>query len=577
MHTMAQHTLNTSVWNLLDVPHPAPTLAEIREGILECLRVGDSAVEGLLHIVALRANDHHGNFSQSKLNPFQAPAYTLAWLYAELQATRITLMQPKASEAAIALGAFYARTVLARLMADLQVVQAQLHGASAACEAYYSDNHVSKMLCYLHSPQFLGSAWDLSQAALEDDLSNGGLDLEQELVRGTFRQFAEQKIAPIAEKTHCEDALIPDALIKEAAALGCFGLSIPAAYGGIQKKPDSLGMLLVTEELSRASLIFGSLITRPEILAKAIIKGGDQSQMARFLPGLASGKTMAAIAVTEPDAGSDVGSIRLMAKAVDQGWEITGTKLWTTFAGRAELVGVLARTQEGAALKHRGLSLFVAEKPAFYTENFCYQNPQGGSMRGRAIATIGYRGMHSYELEFDHFFVPENNLIGGANGQGQGFALQMEGFVHGRLQTAGRALGIMQAAVNMANAHSVQRKVFGTALNALGLTRHALLGMRAALHANRQAAYSAARLLNEGGGRMEASMVKLLCCRNAEIICRNTQQLHGGLGYAQECAASRLFVDSRVLSIFEGAEEVLALRVIIPELVSPYIPQHAHN
>ena len=395
----------------------------------------------------------------------------------------------------------------------------------------------------------------------------GGLSPEHTLLRETFHAFAKRKVKPAAEALHREDRLIPDALIAEAAELGCFGLSIPARHGGAAERPDNLGMVVVTEELSRGALIMGSLITRPEILAKALLSGGTPEQQERFLPPMASGEKMVAISVTEPDFGSDVANLKTTATPVEGGWRINGTKVWSTFAGRAELIGLLARTETDAGLGHRGLSMFVVEKPPFDGHHFEHAPPGGGRLSGRAIATLGYRGMHSFELIFEDYFLPGDNLVGGEAGRGRGFYLQMEGFAHGRLQTSGRALGLMQAAFDEAWSYGSQRKVFGKILNVFPLTRSKLIRMAANILAGRRATYAAARLLDAGEGRMEASLVKLFTCRNAEWITREAMQVHGGMGYAEEFPVSRYFADARVLSIFEGAEEVLALKVILPSLL----------
>ncbi|HUJ74583.1 MAG TPA: acyl-CoA dehydrogenase family protein, partial [bacterium] len=400
-----------------------------------------------------------------------------------------------------------------------------------------------------------------------------GLGAELRLLRETFRSFADKRIRPLAEGWHRQDQLIPDALIAEAAALGCFGLSIPVAYGGAQERPDTLGMVVVTEELCRGALAFGSLITRPEILARALLKGGTEAQRRAFLPTMASGEKMVAISVTEPDFGSDVARITCAARRTPQGWRISGTKMWSTFAGRAELIGMLARTDPDPGLGYKGLSMFVVEKPAYRGHDFEYQPPGGGRLAGRAIATLGYRGMHSYELQLEDFLVPEANLVGGEPGLGRGFYLQMDAFSYGRLQTAARALGVMQAAWEAASQYAQARTVFGRSLAQYSLTREKLARMAAQVHACRQAAYATARLLDEpaeGGGapgQMEASLVKMLACRQAEWVTREAQQLHGGMGYAEEFAVSRLYVDARVLSIFEGTDEVLALRVVLPALL----------
>lgn len=396
------------------------------------------------------------------------------------------------------------------------------------------------------------------------------LDQEIELVRETFLRFSNDVVMPLAEAIHREDTDIPDAILKPAAELGCFGTCIPERFGGLQPddRPDSLGMIVVTEELSRGSLgAAGSLITRPEIAARALLNGGTDAQQQKWLPRLASGEILCAISITEPNTGSDVAAVALKATPTDGGWLLNGSKTWCTFAGRSELIVVLARTHPDRSLGYKGLSMFLIEKPAYAGHEFKHEQTDGGSLSGKAIATIGYRGMHSYDLFFDDYFVLGENLVGEAEGEGRGFYYTMAGFSGGRIQTAARATGVMQAAFEQALSYAKQRQVFDKAVADFQLTQVKLARMLATLTAARQFSYAVAHLMDDGGGQMEASLVKLFSCRAAEWITREALQIHGGMGYAEESTVSRLFVDARVLSIFEGAEEVLAIKVIARELI----------
>jgi (2S)-methylsuccinyl-CoA dehydrogenase len=397
-------------------------------------------------------------------------------------------------------------------------------------------------------------------------LADIGATQEQRMLRATFRDFARTEIAPHAAAIHRGDLDIPDNIIRGVSELGVFGLSIPEEYGGSQAgSEDFESMLIVTEELSAASLAAGgSLITRPEILVRALVRAGTTEQKRRWLPAIASGKQLVAVATTEPDFGSDVAGIRCRADRTEGGWLVNGTKFWCTFAGRAELIMLLLRT--GAA-GHRGLSVFVLEKPAFAGHEFEHRQERGGLIKGRAIPTIGYRGMHTFELSFDRFLLPETALVGGEEWLNRGFYLQLESFGMGRLQTAGRAVGLMQAAVEAAVRYTEQRVVFGKPIAEYGLPRATLGMMTVRLAASRQLSYRAARLVGRGEGQMEASLAKLYASRAAEQVTRDAMQLHGGAGYAEETDVSRYFVDARVLSIFEGAEDVLALRVIARSLL----------
>jgi (2S)-methylsuccinyl-CoA dehydrogenase len=397
------------------------------------------------------------------------------------------------------------------------------------------------------------------------------LDDDFELVRETFHRFAEDRIRPVAEHVHRTNADIPDDVIDGLAELGGFGLSVPEEYGGYASggESDYLGMVVATEELAWGSLgVGGSLITRPEILTRAIVRGGTEEQKQRWLPRIATGELMVGVMVTEPDYGSDVANIKVAATPVDGGYVINGVKTWATFAGRANVLMLLARTDPEAA-GHRGLSLFVVDKEPAPGHSFAFTDERDGrvgKVEGRAIDTIGYRGMHSYEVAFDDWFVPAENLVGEDGGRGKGFYLQMEGFENGRLQTAARAVGVMQAAFDAGLAYANDRKVFGRPVADYQLSRAKLARMAFLIQAGRQFSYEVSRRMGRGEGTLEASMVKAYVCRAAEWVTREAMQLHGGMGYAEEYPVSRYFVDARVLSIFEGADETLCLRVIARRL-----------
>ncbi|MDA8280254.1 MAG: acyl-CoA/acyl-ACP dehydrogenase [Actinomycetota bacterium] len=404
------------------------------------------------------------------------------------------------------------------------------------------------------------------------------LDADFELVRDTFHRFAEEQLRPRAEHIHRENADIPEEIISGLGDMGALGLSIPEEYGGFASGGDSdyLGMVVATEELAWGSLgAGGSLITRPEILARALLAGGTEEQKRYWLPKLASGEIMNAVAVTEPDFGSDVANVVTSATPTEGGWLVNGVKTWCTFAARADVVMLLARTDPDRSKAHRGLSLFVVPKPRGDGHGFAFtQDPAAegrtdpvGTMEGRPIDTLGYRGMHSYEIAFANWFVPDANLVGGPEGIGRGFYLQMAGFENGRLQTAARALGVMQAAYEAAVDYAANRTVFGQPILQYQLTRVKLARMAVIIQATRQFSYDVARLMAKGEGTLEASMLKAYVCRAAEWVTREAMQIHGGMGYAEEFPVSRYFADARVLSIFEGADETLALKVVARRLV----------
>ena len=336
-------------------------------------------------------------------------------------------------------------------------------------------------------------------------------------------------------------------------------------------------MIIATEELSRGSLgAGGSVITRPEICAKAILVGGTDEQKEHWLPKIATGEHIVSVAVTEPNAGSDVASLSVTARPVDGGYVINGEKTWCTFAGRADVLCLLARTgtpEDG----HRGLTLFLVEKPGRAhgdgdEYSFNYTQDGGGAISGHAIPTIGYRGMHSFAVSFDDYFVADANRIGE---EGRGFYLQMAGFAGGRIQTAARAVGVMEAAFRAAISYVQERRVFGKTLGDLTLPQHKIAEMAARIQAGRQLSYAVGDQMDRGQGTLEASLVKLLTCKDAEMVTREAMQLHGGMGYSEEYAVSRYWTDARVLSIFEGAEEVLALLVIARQYLQTFVDKSA--
>ncbi len=401
-----------------------------------------------------------------------------------------------------------------------------------------------------------------------------------ELVAATFERFATDKISPVAEHIHRHDADIPDDIISGVAELGSFGLSISSAYGGFAEgtSDDHLAMVVATERLSRSSLgAGGSLITRPEILARALETGGTEAQKQSWLPGIASGETICAVAVTEPDVGSDVAQLSVTADKTNDGYLLNGVKTWCTFAGRANALMVLARTNPDRTARHRGLSLLIAEKPSDTGHDFAHEQPGGGRIEGKAIPTLGYRGMHSFEVSFSDWLVPSANLIGEEDGLGRGFYLQMAGFENGRLQTAARAVGVMQAAYDEAHAYARERHVFGSPISDFQLTQVKLGRMASVVQICRQYSFRVARLMAEpSGGSMEAAMAKAYSCLAAEWVTREALQIHGGYGYAEEYPVSRLFVDARVLSIFEGADETLSLKLIARQLLAKGLPASGH-
>jgi (2S)-methylsuccinyl-CoA dehydrogenase len=389
------------------------------------------------------------------------------------------------------------------------------------------------------------------------------LDDVSEQVRDAVREFAEQEVAPEAERIHRNDDLVPESFITSMAELGYFGLAVPEEYGGSEM--GNLAMILTTEELSRASLAAaGSLITRPEILTKALIQGGTDGQKREWLPKIAAGELMVGISVTEPDIGSDVASVKCRAERSGDDWVIDGPKSWCTFAGRADVLAVLARTDPDVSKGAKGLSLFIVPKDAFDGHDFEMKQPGGGRLVGKADATPGYRGMHSFTLNFERYAVPAENLVGEEAGMGRGFYLQMAGFAAGRLQTGGRACGLAQAALEKTAEYVVDRVQFGQPLARYQLTEYTLGRMAAMLASSRAITYAAALAMDEDERKAAplAAQAKLLACDMAVELTQEGQLMHGGWGYAEEYPISRYVVDAQVLPIFEGVKPILELKVI---------------
>ena len=548
----------------------AKALTPIPTGDLKCYEDALAAMEerlarALAHLKGKSAGLAPG---QDLIDQHQLAVYDLAFFRAELSAARAVQNWAASQSGA---SAPFCQSLAGAVVADT-LTQLRLRlGARAldygftrgALEAPFS-GLIDDALQRASDSEALERLGD-ALLARQGDLGPLELPEATRMMRDTFERFATDVVAPQAEAIHRQDLTIPEDIIEGLKALGCFGLSVPERFGGLlpDDREDTLGMIVATEALSKASLgAAGSLITRPEILARALLAGGTDAQKAHWLPRIAAGEPLVAISVTEPGTGSDVASVALRASRCEGGWRLNGAKTWCTFAGKAELILVLGRTDPDPKAGHRGLSLFLVEKPSTTAHEFAHQSPGGGEMSGRAIPTLGYRGMHSFEMFYDDFFVPDSHVLGGEEGLGKGFYYQMRGFSGGRIQTAARATGLMQAAFEAALRYSQDRKVFGQSVADYGLSKVKLARMAMALQSARLLTLDVGKLLDAGEGQMEASLVKLYACRAAETVCREALQLHGGMGYAEETAVSRYFVDARVLSIFEGAEETLALKVV---------------
>ena len=381
-------------------------------------------------------------------------------------------------------------------------------------------------------------------------LGASGLDEELEMIRNTFRRYAQEKIEPYAHEWHLKDELIPLKVIDELAEMGVFGLTIPEEYGGLGLSKAT--MCVVSEELSRGYIGVGSLATRTEIAAELILSGGTEEQKQKWLPALASAEKLPTAVFTEPNTGSDLGALRTRAVPDRLDWTVTGNKTWITHAARTHVMTLLARTEPNTT-DYKGLSMFLAEKiPGTDKTPF----PSAG-MTGGEIEVLGYRGMKEYEMAFDNFPVKGENLLGRETGKG--FKQLMETFESARIQTAARAVGVAQSALDLGYRYAVDRKQFGKSLIEFPRVANKLAMIAVELVVTRQLTYFSAFEKDQGRRcDIEAGMAKLLGARTAWAAADNALQIHGGNGFALEYKISRILCDARILNIFEGAGEIQA-------------------
>ncbi|WP_425313745.1 acyl-CoA dehydrogenase family protein [Pseudovibrio exalbescens] len=381
-------------------------------------------------------------------------------------------------------------------------------------------------------------------------LGASGLDETYEQIREQMRRFCDAEVTPHAHTWHLENAYIPLSVLEKMADLGVFGLTIPEEYGGLGL--GKIAMCVVSEELSKGYIGVGSLGTRSEIAAELILSAGTHEQKRKWLPGIASGEILPTAVFTEPNTGSDLASLRTRAVKKDGNWRISGNKTWITHPVRADIMTLLARTnpQESG---YKGLSMFIAEKPRGTDEDpFPAQGMSGGE-----IEVLGYRGMKEYEIAFDGFTVSADNLLG--NEEGQGFKQLMQTFEAARIQTAARAVGVAEAALEVGLRYAQERMQFGKPLIAFPRIADKLAMMAVEIVIARQLTYHSAEQKDSGARcDLEAGMAKLLAARVAWAAADNALQVHGGNGFALEYEVSRLLCDARILNIFEGAAEIQA-------------------
>jgi (2S)-methylsuccinyl-CoA dehydrogenase len=503
-----------------------------------------------------------GKVDRRALDREQHLAHGLAWVttYAETLrqvAQWAARLQADArfGEAEQALARLLASEYVAQLRGGVAMTQVEairpadfgLEGPTAFPEALVADQALKTRIATM-----------LADAEGGATLEATGLEHEFEMIRDQFFRYGREKVLPFAHQWHLDDQLIPLEIITELAEMGVFGLTIPEEFGGMGL--DKTSMCVVSEELSRAYIGVGSLGTRSEIAAELILTGGTPAQKASWLPRIASAEILPTAVFTEPNTGSDLGSLRTRAERTADGWSITGNKTWITHAARADVMTLLART-DPATDDFRGLSMFLAEKPRGTDEN---PFPADG-MTGGEIEVLGYRGMKEYELAFDGFAVKADNLLGGV--EGQGFRHLMATFESARIQTAARAVGVAQSALDLGLRYARDRRQFGAEIIAFPRVANKLAMMAAEIMAARQLTYFSAR--EKDSGRrcdLEAGMAKLLGARVAWAAADNALQIHGGNGFALEYPISRVLQDARILNIFEGAGEIQA-QVIARRLI----------
>jgi (2S)-methylsuccinyl-CoA dehydrogenase len=382
------------------------------------------------------------------------------------------------------------------------------------------------------------------------NFGNLGLDDTSTMIIQEFKKFVEDDVAPYAHEWHLKDELIPMDVINKMADLGIFGLTIPEEYGGLGM--NKLSMCVVTEELARGYIGIGSLGTRTDISSELLLIGGTEEQKKKWLPKIASGEILPAAVFSEPNTGSDLASLKTRAVKNGDEYSITGNKTWITHGARSDLMTLMARSvpdEKG----YKGLSMFLAEKERGDDDNMF---PSEG-MSGGEIEVLGYRGMKEYEIAFDDFKVKGENLLGGE--EGKGFKQLMETFESARIQTAARAVGVAQSAMETGMQYALDRNQFGKSIYEFPRVSSKVTSMVTEIMAARQLTYFSAREKDKGNRcDLEAGMAKLLGARVAWATSDNSLQIHGGNGFALEYPISRLLCDSRILNIFEGAAEMQA-------------------
>ena len=505
----------------------------------------------------------NGKLDAAALEREQHAAHGLAWLATYAQAIREMVAFARRLDAEgrlgetetlltrIGLGEYLAQVFGGIAMSQGEIVRLADFGLSAETIAARRTHAIESLIATGNTPDNrVRLAAIITQASAAATIGDAGLDETLEAIRSEMRKFAQAKVIPHAHQWHLKNDYIPLEIIKGLADLGVFGLTIPEKFGGMGL--GKIAMCVVSEELSRAYIGVGSLGTRSEIAAELILCGGTDAQKAKYLPGLASGDILPTAVFTEPNTGSDLASLKTRAVKTGDTWHVTGNKTWITHPVRADLMTLMVRTDPQAP-GYKGLSMLLAEKPRG-TDAQPFPAP---GMSGGEIEVLGYRGMKEYEIAFDGFAVAGDNLLGGV--EGQGFKQLMQTFESARIQTAARAVGVAQSALDLALRYACERVQFGKPLIAFPRVSDKIVMMAVEIHIARQITYFAGRAKDEGQRcDIEAGMAKLLGARVAWAAADNALQIHGGNGFALEYPISRVLCDARILNIFEGAAEIQA-------------------
>ncbi|HKH33173.1 MAG TPA: acyl-CoA dehydrogenase family protein [Beijerinckiaceae bacterium] len=535
----------------------------------DLVQVADEAARDLSALVAeatrqVRARvAPEGRVSAERLEAEQHAAHGLAWLATYAEGIRqLAAYAARMRDAGrfgeteellvrIGVGEYLDQVFGGIAMSQGEIVRLSALGVSGRDAARFRTDAVESLIAEGNTPQNRARLVALMrEAQAAATFGDSGLDDTLEAIRTEMRRFGEAEVAPHAHEWHLQNEYIPLEVIAQMAALGVFGLTIPEEFGGMGL--SKVSMCVVSEELSRAYIGVGSLGTRSEIAAELILGGGTQEQKERYLPRIASGEILPTAVFTEPNTGSDLASLRTRAVRNGDAYKVHGNKTWITHPVRADVMTMLVRTNPDEP-GHKGLSILLAEKPrGTDADPFPVEGLTGGE-----IEVLGYRGMKEYELAFDGFAVPAANLLGGV--EGQGFKQLMQTFESARIQTAARALGVAQAALDLGLRYGEERIQFGKPLIAFPRVADKLAMMAVEIHLARQITYFAGREKDEGKRcDLEAGMAKLLAARIAWAAADNALQIHGGNGFALEYPISRVLCDARILSIFEGAAEIQA-------------------